>query len=241
MATISYPTQKYVEQFLNNEFPTFAPFNLNPSISLLGNLVGNHTNPGVFGILRGAVKPGAQITGLDIPVLISDNFEPKGTVMIIEQDPLRIPNSIILAPLSSYFGSHCIVGTPNALHYNVSCYPHTMIYRNIITHILNKHYYVYITDANKLYWPYIGSTPMSRWLKNINQQALLQQEINTIKPCTVWLVGNVANTAFTSMKSSSHKVVSTPHIKARANAWAKYGVIPATNINIFNYITQRLP
>jgi uracil-DNA glycosylase len=101
---------------------------------------------------------------------------------------------------------------------------------------------VYITDANKLYWPYdSSSTAMSRWLGHINQQTLLQQEINAINPCTVLLVGNVAQTAFTSIKASCHKVVSTPHIKARANAWAKYGVIPATNNNKLNYIKQRLP
>lgn len=242
MANFSYPTQAYVEQFLNNEFPNFAPFNLNPSTSLFGNLVDYHTTPGIFGTLRGAVIHEAPITGLDIPVLISDDFVPKGIVMIIEQDPLRIPTNIMLRTLSLFFKSHCIVGTPNALHYNVSCYPRTKIYRDIINYILSKHYYVYITDANKLYWPYdSSSTAMSRWLGHTNQQTLLQQEINAINPCTVLLVGNVAQTAFGPFKSSFQNVVDIPHIKARANAWAKYGVIPATNNNILNYIKKRLP
>lgn len=241
MPMISYPTQTDVEQFLNRTFPSPAPFNLSTSISTIGTIVGAHKAPGVSGTLQGAIVPGAAITGLDIPVLISDNFESKGTVMIIEQDPLRNPNDPLLAPLKSYFPTHAIVGTPNALHYNVSVTPHTNIYRCIVDYILNKHYNVYITDANKLYWPYTaGSNALKRWESNLAQQGLLRTEINIINPVAFLLVGKVAQTAYNSLYLNHPNVIPIPHIKARSSAWAKIGVIPASDANKLHHIKAKL-
>lgn len=243
MPMISYPTQTDVEQFLNRTFPSPAPFNLSTSISTIGTIVGAHKAPGVSGTLQGAIVPGAAITGLDIPVLISDNFEAKGTVMIIEQDPLRNPNDPLLAPLKSYFPTHAIVGTPNALHYNVSVTPHTNIYRCIVDYILNKHYNVYITDANKLYWPYTaGSNALKRWKSNLakDTHALLQTEILRINPTAIVLVGKAAQITYSSLNLNHSKVIPIPHIKARSSAWAKIGIIPASDANKLHHIKARL-
>ena len=183
------------------------------------------------------------ITGIDIPILVRNNQAEKteGTVMIIEQDPLRNPKDPNLRPFSPF--KNPIIGTPNALHFNPIAYPNSKIYRDIVDYILSKKHDVYLTDANKIYTPYgKNDNPIKRYSHDDQAQRLLDKEISIINPKVILLVGNTAQYAFNNLPSNSISSIAIPHFAARASSWTKqpYSVNPATDQNKYKYVISQL-
>ena len=195
MAVISYPTQAIVEKCLQRIFSGLSLGCLSPSIKTLGYVSQFHSKPGAFGNLPITVP---SITGVDIPILVEDKSPINGTVAIIAQDPLRNPSGP-LTPFNPY--NNPIVGTPFAYHYQQSFYPQTIVYCLVINGLLNKDYRVYVTDTWKG-WDANKITRMGRWSnKNPHKQCLIE-ELKSILPDRILLMGNEAETKYNSIKSN---------------------------------------
>ena len=222
ISKISYPTKCIVENFLTKIFDGLTNYCLSQSINTIGFNSDCHNQPGAMGVLPITVN---SITGVDIPFMINDNKNDKGTVAIIAQDPLRNSNDPMLAPFSPFFANP-IVGTPFAIHYEEAKYPQTNVYRLIIDGLLNKGYDVYVTDVWKC-WDKNSTFRRSKWnANNLHFQCLLD-EFASIMPKYVILMGNVANTkinnrVFLQSLYNSFSIIKTIHPSGAANrAWAK--------------------
>lgn len=233
MATVTYPTQKIVENCLQSIFPGLNPGCLNQSISVLGNVSEYHHQSCQYGYLP--VNVGNNVTGVDIPIMVTDNEVPphKGTVVLLAQDPLRnvkTDNMLMgcTLPIGCPIGQNPIVGTPFAFHYRLQFYQQTEAYRlvirgdNTIKGLLRKGYQVYVTDIWKT-WDQNKQFRLSRWGKNNPYTICLIEELNYIKPNYIILMGKVAqnkyNSIFKKLSCSPNKV-SGFHLSNAANgAW----------------------
>lgn len=230
---MQYPTINNVANYLMGYFK-LTHFPTNSIISTLGTSVGG----GAYYPFNGAVVSGQKITGIDIPVYI-DNPGSNKVIMILEQEPLRKVTDKNLAAFNKLFSTHGIVGMPNALHLPRHSYPNSGIYRDIISLCLNKNYSVYISDVYKIYAPNLIRSKKSF---GNNEQILLIDEINKVNPNKIIVTGADAQSAFSLISGALHKIPCTlyvPHLTgARASAWKKFGVSPATNINKLAYISK---
>lgn len=237
----SYPTSNLVEKYLQT-------FYNNPSISLsscinqMGYTVGGCSAMSLINampLLPGANIPNTRITGIDIPIFFDVSNvanipkdvpiiikEPnatkvhKGTIMILEQDPLRNYNQFQQLG-ASVLQSNAIVGTPNAFHYTPVSF-----YLILVANLIAKGWSVYLTDTYKI-WAQDMNGNIVRW--NINQIAqfnnLLCQEIATIKPTKFLLLGKKAQNAYNKLQCPLQfniPTVAVPHPSGLANrAWKK--------------------
>lgn len=86
--------------------------------------------------------------GIDLPVLIKPEIaEPKPTVVLLGQDPLRKCKDV---DKNKVF-SHAFVGTPYRVHHTQGLPPTTTLYPKLINSLLEEHYSVYLTDVRKYY------------------------------------------------------------------------------------------
>lgn len=213
-----YPTQVIVEKCLQRVFSGLSLGCLSPSVQTLGYVPQFHSNPGMFGTLPVTVP---SITGVDIPILVEDDYPINGTVAIIAQDPLRNPSGP-LTPFNPY--NNPIVGTPFAYHYNSTVYPMTNVYRHVINGLLNRGYRVYITDIWKS-WDPNNMTRIGKWSNKNPHKICLDEELDLIKPDIVVLMGNVAQSKYKIINYAAKKVVSVPHPSNASNGtWAIMGV-----------------
>ena len=223
MATMIYPTQTIVEDYLRKIFPGLPKRNLNPSVSILGNISEHHTSPGIFGTLPVTVS---SITGVDIPILVEDVVTTEGIVVIIAQDPLRNVSDPMLQPFGPQFPNP-IVGTPFAYHYHPSKAQQTVVYRSVINGLLKKGYRVYVTDVWKC-WDQNKKTRMRRWSKNNPHYQCLLEELNSVQPDRILLMGNEAKNKFKSIEPELKKKINpdlVPHpSKANIQSWQEIGI-----------------
>lgn len=250
MRHIIYPTQNIIEGCVMAIFPEWelASDFLNYSINTIGHQPEFHQKPGAYGTIPVRVD---EITGIDIPILISDGNDENGkkTVAIVAQDPLRnVTKDVMLKPFYPF--RQPIVGTPFAFHYNLKnaekCYSQTEVYRKIIRGLLNKGYNVYITDIWKS-WDKNKVTRKKRWGINNPHFICLVNELNMINPDYVILMGNEAQAKFKG-KSFKNKLwnhniqeICVPHPSRAANGtWAKIlcKYNPTTKAN---YIVENIP
>ncbi len=107
--------------------------------------------------------------GIDIPVLIPSKTEPKATVVLLGQNPLRRYKDIDKAKVPDY----AFIGTPYSLHHTAGLPSATRVYPKLIDCLLADGYNVYLTDVKKYY-------PSS---KKITQEDmdLLVEELNCIE------------------------------------------------------------
>lgn len=245
MATITYPTQTIVEKCLQSIFPGLNPGCLNHSISVLGNVSEFHNQRRKYGCLPVNVN---NVTGVDIPILVTDNNEPphKGTVVILAQDPIRNPNDPMLHGCNF---QRPIVGTPFAFHYQLQYYSQTEAYRvvirgnNTIIGLLSKGYQVYVTDVWKT-WDQNKLYRRGRWGITNPHTICLIDEINYIKPNYIILMGNMAQNKYDSIVNyltCSPTQIREYHLSRTANgAWKKKigSTIPQDKAN---YILNQIP
>jgi len=252
MRQLIYPTQSIVESCVTAIFPEWKLTSdfLNDSINIIGNQPEFHQKPGAYGTIPVQVN---EITGVDIPILISDGNDETGkkTVAIVAQDPLRNPTKdAMLKPFSPF--QQPIVGTPFAFHYNLKniekCYSQTVVYREIICGLLNKGYNVYITDIWKS-WDKNKTTRKGRWSINNPHFICLINELNTINPYYVILMGNEAQAKFKSKRFKNNlcnhniELICVPHPSQAANGtWGKMLCNCKCNAKTkANYILKRIP
>lgn len=240
MATITYPTQTIVEKCLQSIFPGLNLGCLNLSISVLGNVSEYHNLPRNYGHLP--VNVGNNVTGVDIPILVTDNNEPphKGTVVLLAQDPIRNPNDPMLHGCNF---QRPIVGTPFAFHYQLQYYSQTDAYRLVINGLMNKGYQVYVTDVWKT-WDQHKLYRRGRWGINNPHTICLIEELNDIKPNYIILMGKQAQNKYRSIANNlncSPNQVIGPHLSYAANgAWKT--LIGSTALhNKVNYYLNQIP
>jgi hypothetical protein len=216
---MTFPTQGIVEDCLNKIFPGLPASSLSSSVTFIGNIPEHHNAPGAYGTLPVHVS---QITGIDIPILLTnddkEDKEVKGTVVIVAQDPLRSIKDPMLKPFIPF--DKPIVGTPFAFHYELQYYKQTEVYRLIVDDLLKKGYNVYITDIWKC-WDK-DKTYRGRWEKGNPHFDCLVEEIDEIKPDYVILMGKQAQNNFDSIKCTQPTQICVPHPSAAANgAWVR--------------------
>lgn len=223
MATMIYPTQVIVEKYLQRIFPGLSLGCLSPSVQKTGYIPGSHSGAGGFGILPVTVP---TITGVDIPILVEDNYPINGTVVIIAQDPLRNASDPMLQPFGPQFPNP-IVGTPFAYHYHPSKAQQTVVYRSVINGLLKKGYRVYVTDVWKC-WDQNKKTRMGKWSKKNPHYQCLLEELNIVQPDKMLLMGNVAEEKFKTIQSGLNKIINpicVPHpSKANIQSWQEIGI-----------------
>lgn len=244
MATITYPTQTIVEKCLQSIFPGLNLGCLNLSISVLGNVSEYHNLPSRYGHLP--VNVGNNVTGVDIPIMVTDNVKPphKGTVVLLAQDPLRNPNGLMLRGCNF---QRPIVGTPFAFHYQLQYYSQTDVYRvvirgnNTIIGLLSKGYQVYVTDVWKT-WDQNKLYRRGRWGINNPHTICLIEELNSIKPNYIILMGKQAQNKYRSIANNlnfSPTLVIGPHLSNAANgAWNKLIGSTALHDKVNYYLNQ---
>jgi len=171
-----------------------------------------------FTSLPNNLKMGTNISGIDMPVMLSDNEgAPKKTVLILGHDPLRDPHDPVL-PSGYNAASEIVLGLP----YAVQCgkkYKSAKLYHLMFEKLVLDSFHVYLTDAYK-FWIKGG-----RKTKSEKQQAaqLLQNEIDFVKPNSILLWGKAANAMFTKFHLRTNaNIVGMPHPSGAANgAWRK--------------------
>lgn len=205
---------------------------LTSCIRTMGNLVGN----GHDALLHGANVSGADITGIDVPVLIQTPFVSNGTIMIIEQDPLRNIKKYLSCYNKATLAQNAIVGTPNALHYHP-----VFFYLSLVEELLKLGWNVYMTDAYKVYAPSLSKS-LDRW--GMGEKWLLGEEICQIRPQTVLLFGKEAKESYKDVMQGltglSAKKVEMPHRSAWASVWRGVGVFPATDCNKLTFVLNAI-
>lgn len=231
MMTINYPTLKIVENYLNNYFN--RPISLSSCISTMGYNVGG----GSMSLLGGANIPNEPITGIDIPILINDSNATKanyGTIMILEQDPLRRLSEFQKIYNTSQLQNNAIVGTPNAFHTNPVGF-----YKELVDNMITDGWSVYLTDTYKIWAPGLKGGK-NRWTDN--EKDLLCEEMSCIKPTIVLLCGKEAKKAYDKIQCTSKvKIVGVPHPSGMANrAWVKILDTKPTDANKRDFILKMI-
>ena len=231
MMTINYPTLKIVENYLTDYYS--RRMSLSSCISTMGNNIGG----GNMSLLGGANVPNEPITGIDIPILINDSNAAKanrGTIMILEQDPLRRLSQFQTIYNTSQLQNNAIVGTPNAFHIKP-----VGIYKELVYNMTVDGWSVYLTDTYKIWAPSLKGGK-KRWTDK--EKDLLCKEISCIKPTIVLLCGKVAKNAYYKIQCSSHiEVVEVPHPSGLANkAWKKYLDTQLTDENKIDFILNEI-
>ena len=238
MAKITYPTQTIVETCLQRVFGGLNPGCLNQSISILGNVSEYHNQPCQYGYLP--VNVGNNVTGVDIPIMVTDNVKPphKGTVVLLAQDPLRNPYDPMLNGCNF---QRPIVGTPFAFHYQPQYYSQTDAYRLVINGLMNKGYQVYVTDVWKT-WDQNKLYRRGRWGINNPHRICLIEELNDIKPNYIILMGKEAQNKYRSIANNlncSPNQVIGPHLSNAANgAWNMLIGSTALHAKVNYYLNQ---
>jgi hypothetical protein len=171
-----------------------------------------------FSSLPNSINNGTTISGIDLPVMLSDNVDaPKKTVLILGQDPLRDPHDLML-PSGYNAATEVVFGLPYAVQFGKK-YKGVKLYHLMFEDIIRASKSVYLTDAYK-FWIKGG-----RKTKSVKQLAvqLLQNEINTVKPDSILLWGKSANAMFTKFHLRTNaNIVSMPHPSGAANGeWKK--------------------
>lgn len=88
--------------------------------------------------------------GIDVPILLEPNDEPKGLIIILGESALRT-NDDINKIKNSCPTKNTILGTPYALHLQ-QCPPKCAVYRIIFDSLLKEGYSLYITDIIKVWY-----------------------------------------------------------------------------------------
>lgn len=152
MAKIEYLTQELIEKYLKKVYNS-DELSLKKSIQIIGENTEYHPKGNTLGYgLLDEVKV-KELTGVDIPILITGNNGDKGTIAIVAQDPKRSDGDKQLPIVNNgeTIKDKIIVGTPFAFHYERNAYSRTKVYREIVDRLLKDGYKVYITDAHKIY------------------------------------------------------------------------------------------
>ena len=192
-------------------------------------------------LLSGANIPNEPITGIDIPILIGNPnaTSHKGTIMILEQDPLRRLSQFQKMYTNAQLQNNAIVGTPNAFHFNP-----VKFYLLLVANLIADGWSVYLTDTYKVWAPNLAKNKNRLTNNEIN---LLCQEIATIKPTIVLLFGTEAKNAYNMLQCPLQlniKTVAVPHPSGLANrAWKdpKYlGTNPLTDNNKIKFILSQV-
>ena len=231
MITINYPTLKIVESYLSDYYN--RSISLGSCISTMGCNIGG----GNMSLLDGANVPNEPITGIDIPILINDSNVAKanhGTIMILEQDPLRRLSEFQTIYNTSQLQNNAIVGTPNAFHTNPVGF-----YKELVDNMTTDGWSVYLTDTYKIWSPGLKGGK-NRWTDN--EKNLLCKEISCIKPTIVLLCGKEAKKAYDKIQFTSKvKIVGVPHPSGMANrAWVKILGTKPTDANKRDYILNKI-
>ena len=221
---MTFPTQGIVEKCLTKIFQGLPNNSLTMPVSIIGNVPEYHQGSVSYGTLPVSVN---TIIGIDIPILLTnDDMEGKETVAIVAQDPLRNIKDDMLQLFYPF--QKPIVGTPFAFHYASQLYKQTEVYRSIISGLLAKGYKVYITDIWKC-WDKYKTTRRGRWGRGNPHFDCLAEELCTIKPKVVILMGKEAQRRLTSKlfgnifpQGYKPTYVPVPHPSASANGkWCK--------------------
>ena len=231
MITINYPTLKIVESYLSDYYN--RSISLGSCISTMGCNIGG----GNMSLLDGANVPNEPITGIDIPILINDSNAAKanhGTIMILEQDPLRRLSEFQTIYNTSQLQNNAIVGTPNAFHTNPVGF-----YKELVDNMTTDGWSVYLTDTYKIWSPGLKGGK-NRWTDN--EKNLLCKEISCIKPTIVLLCGKEAKKAYDKIQFTSKvKIVGVPHPSGMANrAWVKILGTKPTDANKRDFILKMI-
>ena len=127
--------------------------------------------------------PSNKVVGIDVPVLLSNGREQKGTIMIIAESPVRDTRSTKKTGL--------YIGTPLAVAQKFNVPSQCKIYKYIFCKLLDAGYDVYISDAVK------------EWNKGLKKKEfvnhidypVLKAEIENVKPILIVTWGDTAKVA----------------------------------------------
>lgn len=236
MANITYPTINLLDDFLRKVYGYNGPVIQTEKLGVLTDYY-DSDQPGMFETIPVNVT---SITGIDVPILVTNDTEDKAVVAIIAQDPLRSTKDDMLAPFKPF--ANPIVGTPFALHYKQSVYPETEIYRLIIKKILDKGFNVYITDAHKIYSSQNAPKQCGK-----NEREMLIKEFDVIKPNFIIIFGSEAKKYVSGYITSTYqgKILELLHpSKTNWDHWKQWIFEQAfydrktCNINWKEYATQ---
>lgn len=144
-AIMEYPTWacfvNLIKEANNCNFP-ISSFGNKPMGCQNGTLISITPTQSLKSIL---VKNGSKFVGIDIPVLLKQEGNNKGTIVIVGESPLRdtkIPNNQQTIQL----------GTPYAVHQEFNCPSQCNVYKMIFSDLLNNGYSIYLTDIIKVWW-----------------------------------------------------------------------------------------
>jgi hypothetical protein len=121
--------------------------------------------------IKQLISPNKQClpVGIDIPVFIPSKTEPKATVVLLGQDPLRKYKDIDETKVPDY----AFIGTPYSIHHTAGLPSATRVYPKLIDCLLADGYNVYLTDVKKYY-------PSSKKITQENMD-LLVEELNCLE------------------------------------------------------------
>ncbi len=145
--------------------------------------------------------------GIDIPVLIkTEQAEPKATVVLLGQDPLRKSKDIGNAKVFNY----AFIGTPYRIHHTDGLPSATRVYPMLIKRLLEQGYHVYLTDVRK-YYP----SPSHKAAKEqkLGDMDLLVSELHCLKGVLILVLsGNQAQKFYENNIKILEDVVTCDHV-----------------------------
>lgn len=176
---------------------------------------------------------GYNIMGLDVPVLVSPDVKPKGTIMILAQDPLRSISAFRKCSIN--LQTNIIVGLPFAVQ--CTAYRGTKVWHaeknpdgldGIITNLLNAGYAVYLTDVKKFY----AGKQLSSTAGQVSAYKpgkagmttfinMLCDEIKCVQPIHIVAFGSLAQNTMKKVCANGipHPVINLPHPSGRNKFW----------------------
>ena len=145
--------------------------------------------------------------GIDIPVLIeSEQAEPRATVVLLGQDPLRKCKNID----KDKGLTHAFIGTPYSIHHTDGLPTPTRVYPKLIRALLEQGYNVYLTDVRK-YFP----SPSNKAAKEQTQANadLLVRELHCLKGALILILSGVqAQRFYEDNEKRLENVVTIGHV-----------------------------
>lgn len=145
--------------------------------------------------------------GIDIPVLIkTEQAEPKATVVLLGQDPLRKCMDIERDKCLD----HAFIGTPYRIHHTDGLPPATRVYPKLIKRLLEQGYNVYLTDVRKYFPSSSNKAAKEQGLTNVD---LLVNELHCLSGTLILVLsGAQAQRFFEENKKRLENVVTSGHV-----------------------------
>ncbi len=147
--------------------------------------------------------------GVDLPIFLTNDLKSNKTIFIVAEDPLRY---------FSHPQNGIILSTPFGIHIPENRSSRLKVYWEIIEHLIEMGFNVYLTDINKVWIKHIRNPKESIPGDLFESFKLaLYWEIQTFNPELVIAFGNLASDSIKKYDLYDGKLLELPHPSPSAN------------------------